>query len=172
MDYINNITAFDYVIDVADIHTRNNGKYGQTNALVINLHNPIPVLKDDGFRKASTIVVETRYIHLLGPNLKGAIYRFFRKRSSIGVSVTSTNNGSRTVVSFLGGFFPSGKRDERILADAPCKVYKAHGRSLIGLDTAEASVTFGSGYVSINRNPVPQTLTDEELIRIACLVTQ
>lgn len=171
MDYINSIVAFDHAIDVADIHTRNNGDSGQTTALVINLHNPILILKDDCLQEASTIVVETRYIHMLGPNLKGAIYRFFRKCAAIGVSITSNNDGSFTEVSFFNGFFPC-KQDERIIINTPCKVYKAHSRSLIGLDTTEASVTFGSGYVSINRNSVPQTLSDEELIRIACLVTQ
>ena len=171
MDYINSIASLDHAIDVADIHTRNNGDHGQTTALVINLHNPIPVLKDDCFQEASTIVVETRYIHMLGPNLKGAIYRFFRKYASIGVSVTSNDDGSFTEVNLFNGFFPC-KQDERIIINAPCKVYKSHSRSLIGLDITEASVTFGSGYVSINRNSVPQTLSDEELIRIACLVTQ
>lgn len=171
MDYINSIASFDHRIKVYDIHIRNNGRHGQVNELVINLEDPILVLKEDGLREASTIVVETQYIDMLGPNLKGAIYRFFRKCAAIGVSVTSNNDGSFKEVSFFNGFFP-GKQDERIIINAPCKVYKAHARSLIGLDTTEASVTFGSGCVSINRNAVPQTLSDEELIRIACLVTQ
>lgn len=171
MDYINSIAAFDYAIDVVDIHTRNNGDREQTTAFVINLHHPIPILRRNGFRPASTIVVETGYIHMLGPNLKGAIYRFFRKHAAIGVSVTSNDDSSFKKVDFFNGFFPR-KQDERIITNAPCKVYKAHDRSLIGLDTTEASVTFGSGYVSINRNPVPQTLSDEELLRVACLVTQ
>lgn len=171
MDYINSIAAFDYAIDVAEIHTRNNGSHEQAKALVINLRHPIPILRRNGFRPASTIVVDTQYIDMLGPNLKGAIYRFFRKCAAIGVSVTSNNDGSFKEVNFFNGFFP-GKQDERIIINAPCKVYKAHACSLIGLDHTEASVTFGSGYVSINRNAVPQTLSDEELIRIACLVTQ
>lgn len=171
-EYANRLAAFDHKISVVDIKARKNGDNGQVNAFVVNLKHPIPVLKEDGiYRDASTIIVETRYVDMLGPNLKGAIYRFFRKYASIGVSVTSNDDGSFTEVNFFNGFFPC-KQDERIIINAPCKVYKSHSRSLIGLDITEASVTFGSGYVSINRNSVPQTLSDEELIRIACLVTQ
>lgn len=77
-DYAKRLAAFDHKISVADIKVRKNGDNGQVGAFVVNLKHPIPVLKEDGvYRDASTIIVETRYVDMLGPNLKGAIYRFF-----------------------------------------------------------------------------------------------
>ena len=167
MEYINSIASFDHLIKVHDIHFRRNGSYGQVNELVINLESAIPVLKDDGLRHASTIVVDTRHIHMLGPNLKGAIHRFLRDYSSVGVIVEHINDGSEyTRVEFANSFLPTGNRD------TPTKVYKAHPLSLSGAETFEASVVFRDGNVTVIRRAFPQTLTDEELIRIACLVTQ
>ena len=173
MEYINSIASFDHLIKVHDIHFRRNGSYGQVNELVINLESAIPVLKDDGLRHASTIVVDTRHIHMLGPNLKGAIHRFLRDYSSVGVIVEHINDGSEyTRVEFANSFLPTGNRDERIFINTPTKVYKAHPLSLSGAETFEASVVFRDGNVTVIRRAFPQTLTDEELIRIACLVTQ
>lgn len=173
MDYINSIASFDHLIKVRDINIRSNGSYGQVNELVINLQSAIPVLKEDGMRQASTIVVDTRHINMLGPNLKGAIHRFLRDHSSVGVIVEHINDGSEyTRVEFASSFFPSGNRDERIFINAPTKVYKAHPLSLSGAEVFEASVVFKDGSVSVIRRAFAQTLSDEELIRIACLVTQ
>lgn len=172
-DYVNRIAAFDHKISVADIKTRKNGDNGQVNAFVINLKHPIPVLREDGvYRDASTIIVETRYVDMLGPNLKGAIYRFFREYSSVGVAVSSANDGGHTRVEFISGFFPSGHRDEPIPFNSPRKMHLVHPLSLTGAEIVEAYVAFIGGSVMLVRNAVPQTLSDEELIRIACLVTQ
>ena len=172
-DYANRIAAFDHKISVADIKTRKNGDNGQVGAFVVNLKHPIPVLKEDGiYRDASTIIVETRYVDMLGPNLKGAIYRFFREYSSVGVAVSSANDGQHTRVEFISGFFPSGHRDEPITFNSPRKMHKVHPLSLTGDEIIEAYVTFVGGSVMLVRNSLPQTLSDEELLRVACLVTQ
>lgn len=173
MEYINSIASSDHLIDVADINMRNNGSYGQVSELVINLRSPIPVLKDDGLRQASTIVVDTRHINMLGPNLKGTIHRFYRNHSSMGVIVERINDVPEyTRVEFASRFLPSGSRDERVFINTPVKVYKAHPFSLSGAEVFEASVVFKDGNVTVIRRAVPQTLSDEELIRIACIVTQ
>lgn len=172
-DYANRLAAFDHKISVVDIKARKNGDNGQVNAFVVNLKHPIPVLKeDDTCRDASTIIVETRYVDMLGPNLKGAIYRFFREYSSVGVSVSSANDGQHTRVEFISGFFPSGHRDEPIPFNSPRKLHKVHPLSLTGDEIIEAYVAFICGSVMLVRNAVPQTLSDEELLRVACLVTQ
>ena len=172
-EYANLLAAFDHKISVVDIKTRKNGDNGQVNAFVVNLKHPIPVLKEDGTcRDASTIIVETRYVDMLGPNLKGAIYRFFREYSSVGVSVSSANDGQHTRVEFISGFFPSGHRDEPIPFNSPRKLHKVHPLSLTGDEIIEAYVAFICGSVMLVRNAVPQTLSDEELLRVACLVTQ
>ena len=116
--------------------------------------------------------METRYVDMLGPSLKGAIYRFFREYSSVGVAVSSANDGGHTRVEFISGFFPSGHRDEPILFNSPRKLHKVHPLSLTGDEIIEAYVTFVGGSVMLVRNAVPQTFSDEELIRVACLVTQ
>lgn len=172
-DYVNRLAAFDHKISVADIKVRKNGDSGQVNAFVVNLKHPIPVLKEDGvYRDASTIIVETRYVDMLGPNLKGAIYRFFREYSSVGVAVSSANDGGRTRVEFISGFFPSGHRDEPIPFNSPRKMHLVHPLSLTGAEIVEAYVAFAAGGVVLVRNAVPQTLSDEEMLRVACLVTQ
>lgn len=172
-DYANRLAAFDHKISVVDIKTRKNGDNGQVNAFVVNLKHPIPVLKEDGiYRDASTIIVETRYVDMLGPNLKGAIYRFFREYSSVGVAVSSANDGQHARVEFISGFFPSGHRDEFIPFNSPRKLYKVHPLSLTGDEIIEAYVAFNCGNIILVRNAVPQTFSDEELLRVACLVTQ
>lgn len=172
-DYAKRLESFDHKISVADIKVRKNGDNGQVGAFVVNLKHPIPVLKEDGvYRDASTIIVETRYVDMLGPNLKGAIYRFFREYSSVGVAVSSANDGGHTRVEFISGFFPSGHRDEPIPFNSPRKLHKMHPLSLTGDEIIEAYVTFVGGSVMLVRNAVPQTLSDEELLRVACLVTQ
>lgn len=172
-DYAKRLAAFDHKISVVDIKTRKNGDNGQVGAFVVNLKHPIPVLKEDGiYRDASTIIVETRYVDMLGPSLKGAIYRFFREYSSVGVAVSSANDGGHTRVEFISGFFPTGHRDEPIPFNSPRKLHKVHPLSLTGDEIIEAYVTFVGGSVMLVRNAVPQTLSDEELLRVACLVTQ